>query len=215
MAAVAAAVVGVTVSLWQAVRATHAERAARDNAAMAATERHQAVEARSAAERERERAERHRANAERNLYVANMCLAREAWEQNNVVRVRELLEETATYPERGFEWHYWQRQTHLDLKTLRGHSDHIHSAAFSPDGQRIVTGSEDNTAKVWEAASGQELLTLKGHRAAIESVAISPDGQRIATASWDRTARVLRFKPITQYSHLSTLSIPCHDSHSC
>ena len=38
--------------------------------------------------------------------------------------------------------------------------------AFSPDGQRIVTGSQDRTAKVWDAASGKELLTLKGHTAA-------------------------------------------------
>ena len=62
--------------------------------------------------------------------------------------------------------------------------------AFSPDGQRIVTGSADQTAKVWDAASGGELLTLKGHSAAIWSVAFSPDGQRIVTGSWDQTAKV-------------------------
>ena len=62
--------------------------------------------------------------------------------------------------------------------------------AFSPDGQRIVTGSDDNTAKVWEAASGRELLTLKGHSGGVMSVAFSPDGQRIVTGSRDRTARV-------------------------
>jgi WD40 repeat protein len=37
------------------------------------------------------------------------------------------------------------------------------SVAFSPNGQRIVTGSYDGTAKLWDAASGKELLTLKGH----------------------------------------------------
>ena len=62
--------------------------------------------------------------------------------------------------------------------------------AFSPDGQRIVTGSGDQTAKVWEAASGKELLTLKGHSDAIWSVAFSPDGQRIVTGSRDQTAKV-------------------------
>ena len=64
------------------------------------------------------------------------------------------------------------------------------SVAFSPDGQRIVTGSEDKTAKVWEAASGKELLTLKGHSDEIWSVAFSPDGQRIVTGSLDNTAKV-------------------------
>jgi WD40 domain-containing protein len=62
--------------------------------------------------------------------------------------------------------------------------------AFSPDGQRIVTGSADQTAKVWEAASGKELLTLKGHSYWISSVAFSPDGRRIVTGSWDQTAKV-------------------------
>ena len=60
---------------------------------------------------------------------------------------------------------------------------------LSPDGQRIVTGSEDETAKVWEAASGRELLTLKGHSDWIWSVAFSPDGQRIVTGSGDKRPR--------------------------
>ena len=62
--------------------------------------------------------------------------------------------------------------------------------AFSPDGQRIVTGSSDQTAKVWEAASGKELFTLKGHSNEIYSVAFSPDGRRIVTGSMDDTAKV-------------------------
>ena len=62
--------------------------------------------------------------------------------------------------------------------------------AFSPDGQRIVTGSGDQTAKVWDAASGKELLTLKGHGSRVWSVAFSPDGQRIVTGSRDQTAKV-------------------------
>ena len=62
--------------------------------------------------------------------------------------------------------------------------------AFSPDGQRIVTGSDDGTAKLWEAATGRELLTLKGHKGGVTSVAFSPDGQRIVTGSRDQTARV-------------------------
>ena len=66
----------------------------------------------------------------------------------------------------------------------------MESVAFSPDGLRIVTGSYDGTARVWEAASGQPLPPLKGHSAEIRSVAFSPDGQRIVTGSSDETAKV-------------------------
>ena len=62
--------------------------------------------------------------------------------------------------------------------------------AFSPDGTRIVTGSDDRTAKVWDARTGTPLLELKGHTSLVTSVAFSPDGSRIVTGSEDRTARV-------------------------
>ena len=58
---------------------------------------------------------------------------------------------------------------------------------LSPDGKRIVTGSEDKTAKIWDATTGAEMLTLKVH-ANVDSVAFSPDGKRIATGNQDGTA---------------------------
>ena len=135
-------------------------------------------------------ANRAREAGQRLLYAANMNLAQQAWEENNVGRVRQLLQETATYPQRGFEWYYWQRQTHLEIKTFRGHSDGVWAVAFSPDGRRIATGSSDHTAKVWDAATAQELLTLTGHNDWVSSVAFFPDGRRIVTGSADQTAKI-------------------------
>jgi WD40 repeat protein len=60
----------------------------------------------------------------------------------------------------------------------------VFSAAFSPDSQRIVTGSEDRSARVWEVGTGKQVLTLSGHEAGITSVAFSPDGNRIALVVW-------------------------------
>jgi tetratricopeptide (TPR) repeat protein len=66
----------------------------------------------------------------------------------------------------------------------------VHSAAFSPDGSRIVTRSADRTAKVWDARTGSPLLELKGHTSVVTSAAFSPDGSRIVTTSLGQTAKV-------------------------
>ena len=55
------------------------------------------------------------------------------------------------------------------------------AVAFSPDGRRIVTGSMDMTAKVWDAATGTKLFTFSRLYWGVASVAFSPDGQRILT----------------------------------
>ena len=56
--------------------------------------------------------------------------------------------------------------------------------------QQIVTASDDQTARIWDAATGQELRTLSGHTDWVNSAAYSPDGQTIVTASDDQTARI-------------------------
>jgi WD40 repeat protein len=76
------------------------------------------------------------------------------------------------------------------LLTLKGHTSHIFCAAFSADGRRILTGSWDQTAKLWETVTGQELLTFKAHTGPIMKARFSPDGQRIATASFDGLAKL-------------------------
>ena len=73
---------------------------------------------------------------------------------------------------------------------LRGHEKPVHSAAYSPDGKRIITASFDNTARVWDAANGQQIALLHGHKDSVHSAAYSPDGARIVTASDDNTARI-------------------------
>jgi WD40 repeat protein len=59
--------------------------------------------------------------------------------------------------------------------------------AFSPDGRRIVSGSEDRTARVWDAEAGMEIPGLRlEHGSGVGGVAFSPDGGRIVTGSLER-----------------------------
>ncbi|GKT48338.1 vegetative incompatibility protein HET-E-1 [Colletotrichum spaethianum] len=76
------------------------------------------------------------------------------------------------------------------LQTLEGHSDDVTSVAFSSDGQRLASGSDDHTVKVWDTATGACLQTFEGHSSRVTSVAFSSDGQRLASGSGDYTVKV-------------------------
>jgi len=78
---------------------------------------------------------------------------------------------------------------------LRGHEHRVVSAAFSPDGQRLVTGSWDRTARVWRVADRGAPdwaceSVLHGPRAWTTCVAWSPDGAHVLTGSEDGSALV-------------------------
>lgn len=75
--------------------------------------------------------------------------------------------------------------------TLRGHTDVVWSAVFSPDGLRIATASADGTAKIWDASTGKDLLTVQRLGSGIIwSAVFSPDGKLLATGGQDRITHI-------------------------
>ena len=62
--------------------------------------------------------------------------------------------------------------------------------AFSPDGKSVLTGSQDATARLWDAATGQPLGPTLTHEGMVWAVAFSPDGKTVLTGSDDKTARL-------------------------
>jgi len=73
---------------------------------------------------------------------------------------------------------------------LTGHQDAVTSVAFSPDGMKVLTGSSDNTAWIWDVQSERALVALTGHQGRVTSVSFSPDGTKVLTGSTDDTARL-------------------------
>jgi WD40 repeat protein len=71
-----------------------------------------------------------------------------------------------------------------------GHTGSINSVAFSPDGTHALTGSEDNTVRLWHIESSQCIRVMEGHTNSVMSVAWSPDGTHALSGSLDDTLRL-------------------------
>jgi hypothetical protein len=70
------------------------------------------------------------------------------------------------------------------------HKDRVTAAAFGPDGKVVLTGSADNTARLWDAATGQPIGAPLEHKGRVGAVAFGPDGKAVLTGSLDNTARL-------------------------
>lgn len=69
-----------------------------------------------------------------------------------------------------------------------GHASYVVSVAFTSDGKRLVTGSTDKTARLWDVETGKEIRAFRGHEEDVTTVALSADGKYLVTGSGDNTA---------------------------
>ena len=76
------------------------------------------------------------------------------------------------------------------IATLQGHSNSVHSVSFDPSGDRLASGSVDNSVKIWDVSTGECVATLQGHSSAVESVSFDPSGGRLASGSSDNSVKI-------------------------
>jgi serine/threonine protein kinase len=136
-------VVGAIVSAWQAIRATVAEGVAKSSEEAAQEQKREADNAKAQAEKRRDELANLNETLRRANYIADMNLARVAWDENNLARTGELLEKYRLRPGekdlRGFEWHYLNRLLHGDELIISAHDGWVTAVVFKPDGKRLVS----------------------------------------------------------------------------
>ena len=156
--------------------------------------RERAVEQQGLAEAAAENEKQARTEADRNLYVAQVRLAQHDWEAGQISRLHEMLDNHFPKPGRpdlrGWEWYYLLSLCHSELLTLHGHEGGVYSVDWSPEGQRLASGGQDGSLKIWHAATGQNVQTVSAHTGSIGTLAWSPDGRRLASAGGDCTVRI-------------------------
>lgn len=127
--------------------------------------------------------------AEYESSVSKLLLAQAYIEDQNTAAAADML---WTIPEhlRQWEWGHLLHLANLDRMTLSGHQGEVNGAWFTPAGDRVVTVSEDATARVWIASTGDTVHVLAGHEGVIYQADIDHAGARLVTASADYTARI-------------------------
>ncbi len=212
-------IVGTTFGLLDARRERDAAELARSEAVKAqyaeTQQRNKADQAHALAEQEAKRAvaaetqaEQRAVQAEWRAYLANIAAAESATAMNRPIAEVQWRLTACPAHLRGWEWRWLMARNRDANEVLTGHKDWVLSALVSPNRERIVTISNDGTARVWDAKTGEERVVFQCHgldvpvtqdrdlrrdptnHAHASAAAFSPDGTRIVTASTDGTAAV-------------------------
>jgi WD40 repeat protein len=81
----------------------------------------------------------------------------------------------------GYDVKLWDIETRKVIAKWTGHTDAVESLYWSADGKRVVSGSWDGTARVWDVDSGKDILTIKTGHELVRVVMCSPDSSKLAT----------------------------------
>jgi WD40 repeat protein len=153
----------------------------------------------------------------RSMYAARMNMIQAAWEADNIARVHDLLLQQRPNGDerdlRGFEWHYWNRLSHAELRTIELGPNVVAcaSAALSSDGSRFAAvvmssgpdkkGSFETRLRMWETGTGKELYSIEPPSGedswSLGDIAMSPDGTRFVRANAEPPRNIAVWDAVT------------------
>jgi eukaryotic-like serine/threonine-protein kinase len=131
----------------------------------------------------------------RDSYLHRIALSQRELSVNNLARALQLLGQC---PEdlREWEWYYLMRLCRVEPVVLRDKID-VNSVAFSPDGERLASASDDGEIKVWNSKTGKVIQTIpkahtgsNAHPGFVSSVVFHPDGEHLASTGGDQQVKV-------------------------
>jgi WD40 repeat protein/serine/threonine protein kinase len=185
-------VIGLGIATMFLSQANQRERLARkvavDREQEAERHRQEAETAHQRAQAAQAEAEQQRDLARGVLYASQLKLAHAFWRENDLSRMKELLQATRPRAQgerdfRSFEWYYLDRQSHLDSDAQSFVMPELRAATLSQDARRLaIAEALGGRAQILEAATGQQLLAIKG--AAGDALAFSPNENVLASAGW-------------------------------
>ena len=171
-----------------------------DQRAIAVTRQQEAEAQRLLADEQRRLAEERLSESQRLVYASQTTRAHREWEAGRYASARSTLASTQA-DLRGWEYDYLWGLFYANQQTIAEHDGSVFSVEFSSDGTRLLSGAQDGTVRIWDAADGRELRSLS-HRqqGAVCKAQFSRDGRWIVTGGgfdvkvWNAQTGELRFE---------------------
>ncbi|MFC1587522.1 WD40 repeat domain-containing protein [Planctomycetota bacterium] len=90
-----------------------------------------------------------------------------------------------------FSLRLWDIEKSKEIHKFTGHNHTVRSVRFSPNGKKIVSGSEDASVKIWNISTGKEVFPNRSVGRFVDTIAFAPDGQKLIVGYWSEPVEIL------------------------